>query len=186
MRPPHYFFWANLVLRTPTDAWAVYELEGQSYPGLSEQRKIEVGERLEALAYTLEADFQILRVARSFDAAAYERHALSTLDPHHGQRERFERHLAEHRSEFERRGALRPEIYLAVRLGPVGGGGALGGLLDGAAALWRILAERVGLEEPHGVGHEQLVALRSPRRPSLSGCSATSSARALAHGGSLP
>ena len=126
VRPPHYFFWANLVLRTPTDAWAVYELEGQSYPGLSEQRKIEVGERLEALAYTLEADFQILRVARAFDAAAYERRALSTLDPHHGQRERFERHLAEHRSEFERRGALRPEIYLAVRLGPPGGGGRAG------------------------------------------------------------
>ena len=61
MRPPHYFFWGNLVLRTPTEAWAVYELEGQSYPGLSDSRKIEVGERLEALAYTLEADFQILR-----------------------------------------------------------------------------------------------------------------------------
>ena len=161
MRPPHYFFWANLVLRTPTDAWAVYELEGQSYPGLSDQRKVEVGERLEALAYTLESDFQVLRIARAFDAAAYERHALSTLDPHHGKRERFECHLAEHRSEFERRGALRPEIYLAVRLGAPGGGGALGGLLDGAAALWRMLGERVGFEEARGVGQEQLVALRS-------------------------
>lgn len=161
MRPPHYFFWANLVLRTPTDAWAVYELEGQSYPGLSEQRKVEVGERLEALAYTLEADFQILRIARAFDAAAYEHRALSTLDPHHGQRERFMRHLAEHRSEFERRGALRPEVYLAVRLGAPGGAGRLGGLLDGAAALWRVLAQRVGFEEAGGIGREQLVALRS-------------------------
>ena len=41
MRSPHYFFWGNLVLRTPTDAWAVYELEGYSYPGLSDSRKIE-------------------------------------------------------------------------------------------------------------------------------------------------
>ncbi|HEX2707939.1 MAG TPA: hypothetical protein VHM66_08035, partial [Solirubrobacterales bacterium] len=109
MRPPHYFMWANLVLRTPTDTWAVYELDGLSYPGLSDSRKVEVGERLEALAYTLECDFQILRTARSFDAAAYERRALSTLDPRHGQRERFQRHIAEHRSQFERRGALRPE-----------------------------------------------------------------------------
>jgi hypothetical protein len=57
VRAPHYFFWGNLVLRSPTDAWAVYELAGQSYPGLSEQRKIEVGERLEALAYAIESDF---------------------------------------------------------------------------------------------------------------------------------
>ncbi|HWW67489.1 MAG TPA: ATP-binding protein [Solirubrobacterales bacterium] len=161
MRPPHYFFWANLVLRTPTDAWAVYELEGQSYPGLSDSRKIEVGERLEALAYTLESDFQVLRIAPAFDAAAYERRALSTLDPRHGRRERFERHLAEHRAEFERRGALRPEIYLAVRLGAPGGAGALGGLLDGAAAAWRTLAERVGFEQARGIGRERLAALRA-------------------------
>ncbi len=161
MRPPHYFFWANLVLRTPSDAWAVYELEGHTYPGLSDSRKVEVGERLEALAYTLEADFQILRIARAFDAEAYERRALSTLDPHHGQRERFERHIAEHRSEFERRGALRPEIYLAVRLGSAGGTGPLGGLLDGAAAVWRALSERAGFEEARGIGRDRLAALRA-------------------------
>ncbi len=33
MRTPHYFFWGNLVLRTPTDAWAVYELDGPELPG---------------------------------------------------------------------------------------------------------------------------------------------------------
>ncbi len=161
MRSPHYFFWANLALRTPTEAWAIYELEGQSYPGLSDSRKVEVGERLEALAYTLEADFQILRIARAFDAGAYERRALATLDPRHGRRRRFEEHIAEHRSEFERRGALRPEIYLAVRLDPSPSGGPLGGLLDGAAALWRTLAERAGFEEARGIGREQLAALRA-------------------------
>ena len=161
MRSPHYFFWANLVLRTPADAWAVYEVEGQSYPGLSDSRKIEVGERLEALAYTLESDFQVLRIARAFDAGAYERRALSTLDPRHGQRRRFEEHIAEHRSEFERRGALRPEIYLAVRLDSAVGGGPFGGLLGGAAALWRTLAERAGFEEARGIGREQLAALRA-------------------------
>ena len=96
MRAPHYFFWGNLVLRTPTDAWAVYELEGQSYPGTlrSPARSRWVSDWRRS-AYILEADFQILRVARAFDAAAYERRALGTLDPRHGQRERFERHLAE-------------------------------------------------------------------------------------------
>lgn len=160
MRPPHYFFWGNLVLRTPSDAWALYELEGHSYPGLSEQRKIEVGERLEALAYAIESDFQILRVARSFDAAAYVRRALSTLDARHGHRERFERHLAEHRAAFERREALRPEAYLAVRLEASGGAGPLGGLLDGAAELWRALASRLGYAEARGMTAKQIAALR--------------------------
>ncbi len=160
MRRPHYFFWGNLVLRTPTEAWAVYELEGHSYPGLSDSRKIEVGERLEALAYTIESDFQVLRVARAFDAEAYESRALSTLDPRHGQRQRFEDHIAEHRSEFERRGALRPEIYLAVRLGDPGTAGALADLFEGAVTMWRAVAQRVGYEEGRGIGRAQLAALR--------------------------
>ena len=161
MRQPHYFLWSNLVLRTPTDAWAVYQLEGQSYPGLSEAGKIEIGERLEALAYTLEADFQILRVVRVFDAGAYERAALSTLDPTHGHAELFRRHVGEHRSELERRGTGRAEIYLAVRLGSSAVSGSLGGLLDGAAQAWQSLSGLFGIEEPRGIGRSQLSALRA-------------------------
>jgi hypothetical protein len=161
VRAPHHFFWANIVLRTPTDAWAVYELDGHSYPGLSEARKVEVGERLEALAYTLEADFQILRVARAFDADAYVRRALSTLDPRHGHRQRFEEHIEEHRASFELRSCMRPEIYLAVRLDPAGARGALGGLFDGLAGAWRLAAERLGVEERLGLGGAQLSALRA-------------------------
>ena len=161
MRQPHHFFWSNLVLRTPTDAWALYQLAGQSYPGLSDARKVEVGERLEALAYTLEADFQILRVARSFDAAAYERRALSTLDPRHGHREAFARHLAEHRAAFEQRDVPRPETYLAVRLNPGAGSGPLDGLRDGATAAWRSLSEMLGVAEPRSISRSQLAALQA-------------------------
>ena len=161
MRAPHHFFWGNIVLRTPTDAWAVYELEGQSYPGLSERAKIEVGERLEALAYAIEADFQILRVARSFDAEAYVRRATATLDPRFGHRERFVDHLAEHRIAFEQREVLRPEIYLAVRLQGAAGAGPLGGAFDLAAQGWRALAARVGFEEGGGLSSAQIAALRA-------------------------
>lgn len=161
MRQPHYFLWSNLVLRTPSDAWAVYQLQGQSYPGLSEAGKIEVGERLEALAYTLEADFQILRVVRVFDADAYQRSALSTLDPNHGHAELFRRHVEEHRSELERRATGRAEIYLAIRLGASLGAGALGGLLDGAARAWRAVAGWFGIEEPRGLGRAELNALQA-------------------------
>ncbi len=161
MRPSHHFFWANLILRTPTEAWAIYRLEGQSYPGLSDSRKVEVGERLEALAYVLEADFQILRVARAFDAAAYERRAMATLDPRHGRREAFARHLAEHRDRFEQRGALRPEIYLAVRLAPSAGASPLAGVLDGLASIWHAVSERVGFEDAPGIGRAQLNSIRT-------------------------
>src|ERR1700761_2239616 len=116
MRAPHHFLTANLLLPTPTDAWAIYEIEGESYPGLPDARKIEVGERLEALAYVLETDFQILRIARDFDAAACAERAMAPLDPLHGRREALARHLAEHRAAFEGRAATRTEIYLAVRL----------------------------------------------------------------------
>lgn len=160
MRAPHYFFWDNLVLRTPSDAWAVYELEGYSYPGLSVQRKIEVGERLEALAYSIEADFQILRVARTFDAADYERRALATLDPRYGQRQRFERHIAEHRASFEERQALRPEIYLAVRLDGAAARGALAAAVDGAAEAWQALLSRLGAADAAAVSEKQIAALR--------------------------
>src|ERR1700742_2939346 len=118
MRTPHHFLTANLILRTPPDAWALYALECCSYPGLPDAQKIEVGERLEALAYVLESDFQILRIARAFDAADYERRAGAPLDPRHGRRQAFARHLADHRAALEERSATRTEIYLAVRLDP--------------------------------------------------------------------
>jgi hypothetical protein len=155
VRRPHHFFWSNVILRTPSEAWAVYELAGQSYPGLSEPGKIEVGERLEALAYTLEADFQILRVARAFDAGTYARRARSTLDPRHGHRERFEAHIGEHRAAFERRGVLRPETYLAVRLSAP----TPPGLAEWPGATWRSLASRLGIEDPSGISDSRLALI---------------------------
>jgi hypothetical protein len=160
VRSPHHFITGNLILRTPADAWAIYQLEGQSYPGLPDARKVEVGERLEALAYVLESDFQILRITRAFDAGAYERGALSTLHPRHGRREAFARHLAEHRRVLAERGATRTEIYLAVRLDP-SPSGALAGLLDDLAAGWRAVAERLGLEDGAGIGEAALEAMRA-------------------------
>ena len=40
MRAPHHFLTGNLILRTPSEAWAIYELEGQSYSGLPDARKV--------------------------------------------------------------------------------------------------------------------------------------------------
>jgi hypothetical protein len=85
---------------------------------------------------------------------------MTTVDRRHGDRERFEAHLAEHRREFEDRQVVRPEIYLAVRLEGAGGTGPLGELLDGAAELWRAIAGRLGYDESRGLGERQITALR--------------------------
>jgi hypothetical protein len=156
MRQPHHFIWANVVLRTPSEPWAVYQLTGQSYPGLSAERKVEVGERLEGLIYNLEADFQILRVSRSFDAEGYRSRALQTLDPRNGHRQLLESHIDEHAEAFGRRGARRSETYLAVRLASPAAEGAWAPLLGGFADGWRALATRLGLEEPVALGASQL------------------------------
>jgi AAA-like domain len=161
MRQPHYFLTDNLVLRSPGDAWAVFEVEGQSYPGLSDARKIEVGERLEALAYTIETDFQIMRVARAYDADSYVERALATLDPRHGRATEFEGHVAEHRRAFEQRGSLRSEVYLAVRLGSPRRQGMVLGVVDGLSAGWSGFAERLGLSEARGVSATRLEAFRA-------------------------
>jgi hypothetical protein len=160
VRAPHHFLTGNLVLRTPTDPWAIYEIAGQSYPGLPDPRKVEVGERLEALVYLIESDFQILRISREFDADTYERAALSTLDPRHGRGEDFARHLAEHRSLLTERGAIRTEIYLAVRLDP-SRPGPFGGLLGDLSILWHGVADRLGLEDGAGATLAALDQLRA-------------------------
>ena len=184
VRPPHYFFWANLVLRTPSDAWAVYQLEGQSYPGLSESRKIEVGERLEALAYTLESDFQILRVARAFDAEAYVRRALSTLDPRHGHRERF---AAPHRRAPRRvRAPRRPAPGDLPRRPPRPGRRRR---VPRRPSRWRrrglalLRRARSASRSRAASAPASSPLCARPRRPSSSACSAISSAAASARGG---
>jgi AAA domain-containing protein len=161
MRALHHLFWGNLILRTADDPWAIYELSGESYPGLSDARKLEVAERLEALAYAIGADFQLLRVSRSFLGGEYVRRALATLDPRHGRCEAFERHLAAHAELFERRLIVRPEIYLVVRLAQPGGGGALAGLTELAERARSALAGLIGTGDPRSIGEAELDGLRS-------------------------
>ena len=119
LRAPHYFLWGNLVFgQGPEDAWAAFRLEGESYPGLSLSRKLELKDRISALAYGIEADFQLIRTARAWDADAYAERALATLDERRGHRAEFEAMLDRHRRGLEARQTLRPELYLLVRLAP--------------------------------------------------------------------
>jgi hypothetical protein len=157
IRPPHYFLHGNLAFgRGPQDAWAAYRLDGQSYPGLSLARKLELKQRLEAFVYTIEADFQLIRTAREWSAQRYLERALTTLDPRAGHADEFRAYLERQRDELADRRVVRPEIYLFVSLSAPAEG-AFGQRLG---ELGREVARRLGLSEARGLGSRELDELR--------------------------
>ena len=98
------------------DAWAIYKLRSTSYPGLTVDRKIELKDHLEAFAYRVAADFQVLRVSREWSVEQYLAGALRTMDPRRGHHELWHSYLQQHRDVLENHNTARPETYLAVRL----------------------------------------------------------------------
>ena len=143
MRRTHFFARSNLVFaRDAGDVWALYRLVGRSYPGLSVRRKIELKEELESFAYSVEADFQLLRVARPWSADEYADRVLATADPRHGHREEFEAYVDEQREALARRGIGSPRALprrQARRRGdrPRGAGRSMAEALGGRRALRR-------------------------------------------------
>lgn len=157
-RAPHYFLHGNLVFaRGVDDAWAAYRLDGESYPGLSLKRKLELKERLEAFAYFVEADFQLIRTAREWSADSYVERALATLDPRHGHPQEFQSLLEADRERLAGRHVVRVETYLFVCLAAPLGAGGLGERL---AELRRAAERTLGLGDGAGIGRAQLAELR--------------------------
>lgn len=155
---PHYFIHGNLVFASgPDDAWAGYRLEGQSYPGLSINRKIELKSQIEGFAYAIEADFQLIRSSREWSADDYARRAAHTLAPRTGHAEAFAAYLADQRERLAERRVVRPEIYCFVRLAGGGGGASAG--LGAKRALHRLLSS-LGLADARGLGGTELAELR--------------------------
>ncbi|MEO8093145.1 MAG: ATP-binding protein [bacterium] len=156
LRSPHYFLHGNLVWRSPDDVWAGYRLDGQSYPGLSLNRKVELKERIEAFAYAIETDFQLIRSAREWSAERYAERALTTLDPRRGHPEAFRAYLEEHRRRLESRGVVRPEVFAFVRLGPPAHAAGAQRL----AELWRELQAGLGMRDARAISQKRLAELR--------------------------
>ena len=165
IRSPHYFLHGNLVFATgPEDAWAAYRLEGESYPGLSANRKIELKQRLEALAHSIEADFQLVRAAREWSAEAYLERALSTLDPRRGHPRRFRAYLEAQAGVLAERQVVRPEVFLFVRLA---GHSGSQGLAERLGSLGRRLSATLGLADARGLGAAELEDLRRAEASAL-------------------
>lgn len=97
------------------DLWAVYQLTGRSYLAESlATRQAIVGE-LREFAYGVQADFQLLRVARRWDAADYiER--LSQNPPVNGHIGLWNAYLRSRREALEKAAVWAPAAFVAVRL----------------------------------------------------------------------
>src|SRR5205823_9387219 len=118
--------------------------------------------RIAGFAYSIEADFQILRVSREWSIDGYLAGAGRLLDSRYGHREAWREYLERHRHELRVRQTAHPEVYLAVRLArPEGsvvdqvGRAAASARRDPAGALRRFL----GLSDPRGMSQRRLEAL---------------------------
>jgi AAA-like domain len=141
------------------DAWAVYKLRNTSYPGLTIDRKIELKDHLEAFAYRVAADFQILRVSREWSVQQYLAGALRTMDPRRGHHELWDSYLQQHRDVLEAHNTARPETYLAVRLrdANINLADSLGAAISGGLTnLLHELATYLQLTDPKSLSAEQL------------------------------
>jgi AAA-like domain len=162
MRRPLSFGYRNLVFgRDPDDAWALYRLELRPYAGLSRARKRELLADLAGLAYALEADFSLLRVARAWSVDDYREGCERGCDSRHAHPELLRAHLDQHARAFGAGEPQRPEVYLSVSLdrpdaGPVDRRG-WGSLIDEARRL-------LGLREAAGVSARRLEALLGQER----------------------
>src|SRR3954463_12060286 len=133
MNAPLRFAHRNIVFGDGArDTWAVYRLEMESYEGLTAEQKIDLLATVAGFAFGLAADFQLLRVSRTWSVDDYIARARAGLDRRHGDEPRFLGYLDTHRRELLGRTVVRPELYLSVRLavppprppspGPHGGG----------------------------------------------------------------
>ena len=119
MRQPITFAHRNLVFGADVDdVWALYRVETRSYAGLTRSEKGELLSQLAAFAYTIEADFSLLRVTRSWSVEGYRAGVEATTDSRHAHRELLGGYLSSHAAALADRATQRPEVYVSIRLRP--------------------------------------------------------------------
>jgi AAA-like domain len=162
VRQPLTFAYGNLVFgQDVDDAWALYRLETCSYAGLPRSEKRELLARLAALAYALEADFQLLRVTRPWSIDAYRQGVESSADSRHAHGRLLSGYLDIHAETLAAQGPERAEIYLSVRLTPAH---AAGRDRKHDGDLWVHAARLIGLRDSRAIGRRRLEALLAEER----------------------
>lgn len=151
MRPPLTFAWRNVLFgRDADDAWALFRVHTASYAGLTVAGRIERLAALASFAVAAEADFQILRVSRSWSSADYEAAARALLDVARADAAPLDALLAEHGAIIDASGAATPEVFVAVHLGEPSGA------TRGVIAVLHELTRLVGLRDARAISQRRL------------------------------
>jgi hypothetical protein len=152
MRRPLTFAWGNVLFgRDATDAWAVYRVATQSYAGLTVQAKKDVLAALAGFAFSIGADFQLLRVSRAWSVSGYRDGARAIADSRHAHAARLDAYLADHMAHLDQRRIARPEVFIAVTLGQ-----PADDVSEGLRRHVRSLASLVGLSDARGITQREL------------------------------
>ena len=159
MKQPIRFIYENLVFgETLDDSWATFRLRTQSYSGLTVAGKRELLSLVASCAYSLEADFSILRVSRPWSVEGYATGVRAGADPRHLRAQHLDEYLDNHREALQWCGTHIPEVYLSVRLPSA----APSSLLDNP--LLGSLRAAVGLRDPRGISARRLDTLLEEQR----------------------
>lgn len=151
MRQPITFAYGNLVFGAggAEDPWALYRLTTRSYAGLSVARKRELLGEIAGFAYSIAADFQILRVTRAASVDDYARTARSLARPDLENATLLDRMLEAQCSRVGLLAACTPEVFLAVALRP-----------ESRRDLRVLVASALGLKDPRGLTARALARLK--------------------------
>jgi hypothetical protein len=173
MRQPLTFAWRNLLFgRDCEDAWALFRLPTRSYAGLPSAGKRELLSALAGFAADVQADFQILRVSRTWSTQDYVNLAGASLDSRYGHERRFGELLARHERRLKDRSPVRPEVFVSIRLAaprPAALGQLAAGLAATAKAPLKELKRAVGLADPRGLTQRRLDELLDEETRVLAG-----------------
>ena len=151
MKQPIRFIYGNLVFGDKLDdAWAVFRLASRSYAGLTIAGKRELLSHIAACAYSLEADFSILRVARPWSVENYAIGVEAGADIRHVHRDALSAYLDAQHTELSRRSSHTPAVYLSVRLP----GASRAPFTD--VPLLESLRRLIGIGDPRGLSARRL------------------------------
>jgi hypothetical protein len=152
VKAPLTFAWGNVLFgQGPDDAWAVYRVATDPYAGLTPQAKRDVLGAVASFAFSVAADFQILRVSRTWSVEDYRERAKLAVDPRHAHHGRLDDLLATHERHLARRDAVRPHVFVAIALGAA--------RRDPGSLLRRQLASAtaaIGLSDARGISRREL------------------------------
>lgn len=162
MKPPLSFARGNLIWGADLDdAWALYRVATDAYAGLTASGKRDLLGALAGFAFSVGADFQLLRVSRSWSSATYGTASVSSGAGWAHERD-LDRYIEVHRDALGGRRVSRPEVYLAVALPTTAVAGR-------SVAGWGRAARRwLGVSDARAISRRQLDELRTAEHGAFS------------------